>query len=59
MLTRVLAEQPQIGDTKIDRAVVNLDSFDEWNEAAVKKRQDLLTALAQCVWGLPSSTVAK
>lgn len=57
LLTHALAKRPQIGaNTKIDQAVANLDPFDQWNEAAVKKRQDKLTALAGCVWCLPNAT---
>ena len=59
LLTWALAERPQIGtNTKIDQAVANLDPFDQWNEAAVKKRQNQLTALAGCVWGLPNASKA-
>ena len=59
LLTHALAERPQIGaNTRIDQAVANLNPFDQWNEAAIKKRQDKLTELAQCVWGLPNASKA-
>ncbi|MFZ5676729.1 MAG: DUF262 domain-containing protein [Pseudomonadota bacterium] len=54
LLTKALAERPKVGvSTKIDVAVAELDPFSEWNESAVLKRQDSLTALARCVWCLP------
>ena len=54
LLTHALAERPQIGcNTKIDRAVANLNPFEKWNEDAVKQRQGKLTELARSIWGLP------
>lgn len=54
LLTHALAERPQIGcNTKIDRAVANLNPFEKWNEDAVKQRQGELTELARSIWGLP------
>ena len=57
LLTRALAEQPQIGaNTKIDQAVANLAPFDQWNEKKIKERQNTLTSLARHVWGLSKTT---
>ena len=54
LLTKALAKRPKVGSkTKIDVAVADLDSYTEWNEAAVIERQDKLTALARSVWRLP------
>ena len=53
LLTKALVERPNIGiSTKINNAVANLKSFEEWNEAAVKLRQDNLTTLARTIWSL-------
>ena len=54
LLTKALAERPRVGiNTKIDVAVAELDSFVEWNEAAVIQRQDKLATLARAIWHLP------
>ena len=55
LLTRALPEQPQVGnDTKIDRAVKKIISFDKWNEATVEERQENLVVLARETWNLPT-----
>lgn len=51
LLTKALAERPRVGaNTRIDVAVAHLDPFTDWNEAAVARRQDMLTTLARSVW---------
>lgn len=56
LLTKALVERPKVGtSTKIDLAVADLEPFTEWNEAAVIKRQDMLTALAKSVWAVTSA----
>jgi hypothetical protein len=55
LLTRSIAERPQIGArTRIDLAVAGFEPFDEWNELAVLRRQETLSALARIVWEVPS-----
>jgi len=54
LLTRSFAERPKVGvNTKIDTAVVDLEPFETWNEAAVVQRQEKLAALARTVWHMP------
>jgi Protein of unknown function DUF262/Protein of unknown function (DUF1524) len=56
LLTRALAERPRIGaNTKIDIAVAGLEPFERWDERAVGKRQEQLTALARQVWNMPGT----
>ena len=53
LLTKGLPKRPQVGvDTRIDRAVKDLEPFDVWNEGNVIRRQNALAALARVVWGL-------
>lgn len=54
LLTQAIAERPQIGvDTRIDRAVADLEPFDSWNDASVERRQAELTKLARRAWNVP------
>lgn len=54
LLTKALGERPKVGaNTRIDRAVANLESFEEWNERKVNVRQNSFAALARRVWELP------
>src|SRR5690606_28261570 len=56
LLTKALTERPKIGtNTKIDRAVADLEPFTDWNEAAVVRRQELLTTLARSVWAVTTA----
>lgn len=56
LLTKALTERPKIGtNTKIDLAVADLEPFTDWNEAAVVRRQELLTALAKSVWAVTTA----
>ncbi len=41
-------------DTKISRAVKNLEFYKQWDSIAIEKRQLLLTRLAQNVWEMPA-----
>ena len=55
LLTRVLSKRLRVGvNTKIDRAVAVLESFEEWNQDAVNDRQESLCLLAHDVWEIPS-----
>lgn len=57
LLTRTILEKPQFGQsTKADRVVAKLDSFDQWDSAAIEKRQSMLRQLAHQVWGIPESS---
>ena len=51
LLTKALAERPRVGkNTRIDRAVAELEVFPEWNEGGVLRRQDMLRNLARNIW---------
>jgi hypothetical protein len=55
LLTRALAERLTVGaNTRIDRAVAELEPFTSWNAEAIERRQQELAALARRVWELPS-----
>lgn len=59
LLTRALSERHKVGtNTRIDRAVASIKTYDEWNEAAIKDRQRSLVTLARAVWGLPEQDPA-
>jgi hypothetical protein len=54
LLTRTIAQPIQIGvNTKIDRAVEGLITFDKWTSESIEKRQQMLTELAKRVWDMP------
>jgi len=54
LLTRTIAQPIQIGvNTKIDRAVEGLLTFDKWTSESIEKRQQMLTELAKRVWDMP------
>jgi hypothetical protein len=54
LLTRSVLERPQFGqNTKADRIVAKLDSFDRWDSNAIEKRQGILRKLAHEVWSVP------
>jgi hypothetical protein len=56
LLTKALSERPKVGtNTKIDLAVADLEPFTDWNEAAVVRRQELLSALAKSVWAVTTA----
>lgn len=54
LLTRTIAEPMTVGvNTKIDRAVFDLRTFDEWNSVSIEERQFILAKLARKVWNMP------
>lgn len=56
LLTKSLAEKPHVGvNTQLNRAVVDLIQFTEWNSQTIEQRQDMLVKLAQKVWEMPTS----
>ncbi|BCL34945.1 DUF262 domain-containing protein [Nostoc sp. MS1] len=51
LITRSIVEPINIGlNTAIDRAVKDLNTFEEWNSAAIERRQEMLAQLAKKVW---------
>lgn len=51
IITKSIAEKISIGvDTSIDRAVKELESYEEWNSKSIESRQKMLTKLAKKVW---------
>lgn len=54
LLTKSLGEHVQVGfNTAVDRAVQELEDFDEWSSAAIDRRQALLLRLARKTWDMP------
>ena len=57
LLTKALAGKPKVGaHTKIDKAVLDIDPFETWNEANLVKRHRQVRELAGTVWGVPESS---
>lgn len=55
-LTKSIVESIQVGDnTRIDKAVANLKSFQDWNSCSIEERQEMLTNLAIQVWNMDIS----
>ncbi len=58
LLTKTIAQEVQVGvNTKIDRAVAGLMTFDEWTSESIERRQDMLVELAESVWDMPSGSL--
>lgn len=53
LLTRVLGEKPDIGQTAIDRAVAVMTPFESWTRASVEQRAAWLSQLAAETWAIP------
>ncbi len=54
LLARVVSDKLEIGsNTKIDKAVRELEHFQNWNEEAVRRRQEMIRRLAHSVWNVP------
>lgn len=53
LLTKTIAVKVQVGKTKVDIAVQDLKTFDEWTSQSIEKRQEMLTKLAKKVWDMP------
>lgn len=56
LITRTIAEPIELGNTKIDRSVAGLSTFETWDSTAVERRQEMLVALAHKVWEIPKGT---
>jgi hypothetical protein len=52
LLTRVIGEKPEIGQTAIDKAVAEMVPFETWTRKDVIQRGDWLTLLAEEVWDI-------
>lgn len=56
LLTKSLGQHVQVGvNTAIDRAVRELDEFDEWTSNAIERRQQMLVRLGHQVWDMPAA----
>lgn len=53
LLTRVLGEKPDIGQTAIDRAVAAMKPFETWTRADIAQRATWLSDLAAETWSIP------
>lgn len=53
LLTRVLGQKPDIGQTAIDRAVAAMTPFETWTPEDIAQRAAWLTDLAAEVWSVP------
>ena len=57
LLSKAVAEKPKVGtQTKIDKAVKDIESFEEWNESNLMKRHSEIGKLARTVWGVPEGS---
>jgi hypothetical protein len=54
LLTRTIAQSVQVGETRIDRAVDGLITFDRWTSQSIEQRQAMLAELAKRVWDIPA-----
>jgi Protein of unknown function (DUF1524) len=54
LLTRAIAERPNIGNTAIDRAVGAMIPFERWTRPDVRQRASWLADLALEVWNIPA-----
>lgn len=59
LLTRIISESPDIGNTAIDRAVLHMYPFDRWNKDSIRQRAEWLTDLACTVWDVPTDDHGK
>lgn len=55
LLTRVLGEKPDIGQTAIDRAVAAMKPFESWSRADIMQRAEWLSRLAAETWSIPAA----
>lgn len=59
LLTRAMTERPSVGvSSTVNRAIARLDPFTTWDEAAVVRRQEMLTELARETWHVPAVDAA-
>ena len=58
LLTKSLAEKPKVGvNTKLNKAVEELKSFETWSSSAIKERQKMLARIAHRVWDIPEDAL--
>ena len=51
-----LSAKPKVGtQTRIDKAVEDIDPFEDWNETNLMERHRQLGKLARPVWGVPKT----
>ncbi|WP_084555264.1 DUF262 domain-containing protein [[Phormidium ambiguum] IAM M-71] len=54
LLSRAIAKKVTVGvDTAIDRALQDIEPFEQWTSQSIEKRQEMLTQLAKKVWDMP------
>lgn len=54
ILTKSVFEKVAVGtNTAVDRAVKELETFDNWTSESIIRRQEMLTQLAKKVWSMP------
>jgi uncharacterized protein with ParB-like and HNH nuclease domain len=54
LLTRAIVEKITVGkNTAVDRAVKDLETYEDWNSQSIEGRQEMLTRLAKKVWDIP------
>ena len=59
LLTKSLAAPQKIGsNTQIDRVMRGIEAFEEWDEAAILKRQEFILELARYIWEIPPKKLA-
>lgn len=59
LLTQAISRKPQLGaNTSVDRAVKELEPYEDWCPTAVESRQAALTKLARTVWDVPEAAVS-
>lgn len=57
LLTRVLGQKPEIGQTAIDRAVSSMTPFTTWTRADILQRAAWLADLALETWSIPIAEI--
>lgn len=59
LLTQAISRKPQLGaNTSVDRAVKELEPFEDWCSSAVETRQAALTGLARKVWDVSAPVIS-
>jgi hypothetical protein len=59
LLTQAISRKPQLGtNTSVDRAVKELEPYEDWCSSAIDGRQATLTILARKVWDVPETDIS-
>lgn len=54
LLTKSIGQKVTVGtNTAVDRAVQDLETFDNWTSESIERRQKMLAQLAKKVWDMP------